>query len=127
MNKKIFRAVVAIFTVCFFELFFVMGLQAKNNIPLEGGFDKEDARSVIPIQSVQAYLHGSQIILDFNLLLSEVMVKVTDSEGYVVYSKMFYFPETEVLQLNELNNGRYFIELQNTFGYMSGTFELVKE
>lgn len=99
-----------------------IGLEAKDNIPLEGQFEKDGARSVVPSQSVIVYLDGSQILIDFYQCLPEVTVIIKDSQDNIMYSRVLITPKSEVLLLENLNPGTYYLELRTTSGYMHGIF-----
>lgn len=122
MEVNFFKTVIRllVFILC---LLFPSGMiSATNDIPLKGQFEKEGARSITPQQPVLAYLDGSRILVGFYQWLPEVTVTIKDSHGNVVYSRVLITPKSEVLLLENLNPGTYYLELRTTSGYMHGIF-----
>lgn len=97
----------------------------RNQIRIEGSFDRLDARSIVPSTPVQAFIQGTQLLIDFNRSLPSVTITVKDSAGNAVYTETCYTPQTVAIALDNCESGVYTLEMEtDNGGYVYGSFLL---
>lgn len=120
------------FTVLFIAILLITGLNVQAireedyPMPLEGEFGITGARSVVPVNSVEAVLRGNKMInIKFNIFVPNVTINIKDTNNTIIYTKTIAAPEYEIISLEGLEEGCYTLELSADTGYMYGTFMYV--
>lgn len=121
------------FTVLFVATLLITGLDAQAireedyPMPLEGEFGITGARSIAPVNSVEAVLSGKMINIKFNIWVPNVTINVKDINNTIIYTRTVASPQRETISLEGLESGCYTLELSGETGYMHGTFMYVYE
>lgn len=100
-------------------------LHQQENIPMEGELDERDMRSIDKKKTVEAYLNGSFVDIEFTKRIPAVVINIKNVDNTIVYTKTVSNPHYEAISLEGLESGCYTLELSADSGYMYGTFMYV--
>ncbi|MCC8171027.1 MAG: DUF3244 domain-containing protein [Parabacteroides sp.] len=111
--------------LCFIGTAFHANAWTREQIKIEGSFDRLGARSVVPVEPVAAFIEGTQLFIDFNQSVPSVTITVKDSAGNDVYTGTSYTPQTVTIALDNCESGIYTLEMEtDNGGYAYGSFLL---
>lgn len=120
------------FTVLFVAALLITGLDVHAireedfPMPLEGEFSNIGARSIAPVNPVEAVLRGNKmVIIKFNVFVPNVTINIKDINNTIIYTKTVACPQYETISLEGMESGSYTLELSAETGYMHGTFMYV--
>lgn len=95
-----------------------------DTIPTKGKWSIEDFRSVVPAPPT-ASIEGKVLTINFVNPLADLIVKVTDKTGKVVYEECISIsaPQSKSVILNA-DNGDYTLSFTHELGYLTGEFAI---
>ena len=95
-----------------------------DSILVKGKWSEEDIRSVVPAPPT-ASIEGKVLTMNFVNPLADLIVKVTDKTGKVVYEECISVsaPQSKSVILNA-DNGDYTLSFTHELGYLTGEFAI---